>query len=167
MAVDKEDLIDQVLAEWLSERPDLDASGLGVVGRIINLADRFRRQVSGELEQFDLQYSEFDVLATLRRSGEPFQLTPTKLMQSVLLTSGAITATTNRLVSKGLAYRIADQSDGRVKIVALTKAGKTLIDQAVKNRFMVADSALEKLSPKETAQFVRLLRKLSLSAGSV
>ncbi|MFT5013272.1 MAG: DNA-binding MarR family transcriptional regulator [Patiriisocius sp.] len=145
MTVDKEDLIDQVQAEWLSERPDLDASGLGVVGRIINLADRFRRQ----------------------GSGEPFQLTPTKLMQSVLLTSGAITATTNRLVNKGLAYRIADQNDGRVKIVALTKSGKTLIDQAVKNRFMVADSALEKLSPKETVQFVWLLRKLSLSAGSV
>jgi DNA-binding MarR family transcriptional regulator len=162
MTAVNEDLIDRVLAEWHKEKPELNASALGVVGRVIHLADGYRKHINRELDAFDLQYSEFDVLATLRRSGKPYQLTPTQLIQSVLLTSGAITAATNRLEKKKLVRRVPDPNDGRVKSVALTKAAIALVDKAVIRRFEVADTGIERLNKKETAQLERLLRKLSL-----
>ena len=161
----KTDLVETIVCDWQTERPDLDATPLEVVGRVINLAEVLQKRVSAELAAHDLKYSEFDILATLRRSGAPYQLKPTELMQSILLTSGAITAAVDRLTKKGLTSRQPCENDGRVKSVMLTAAGLALIEQAIATRFAEAESAIAELTEDETRMLAQLLKKLTLSLG--
>jgi DNA-binding MarR family transcriptional regulator len=161
---DKEfDLVETMIRDWRRERPDLDATPLGVVGRVINIAGLLHKRITNELGHYGLNYSEFDILATLRRSGEPYKLNPTELMKSVLLTSGAITAAVERLTNKGLTCRQPSENDGRVKSVMLTKKGLILIEEALATRFREADSAIEGLTVDEAKMLANLLKKLSLA----
>ena len=153
------DLLDQLIEDWRTQCPDLDVEGMGVVGRIIHLAGRMRADAGEALAPFDLHYTDFDVLATLRRSGAPFALTPTQLMQSVLLTSGAMTATLKRLEGRGLVMRDQDAHDRRIKRVQLTQTGLSLINSAARARFQQAQTAIAPLTAEELEQLVGLLRK--------
>lgn len=107
------------------------------------------------------------MLATLRRSGDPFQLTPTELTRTVLLTSGAMTAALGRLEKKRLVCRTRDDLDGRIRLVALTPAGIALIDRAIAVRFADANGLVASLSGDNLEQLATLLRSLLVSlAGS-
>lgn len=153
------DLLDQLIQDWNIECPDLDTTGMGVVGRIIHLGGRLRSEGGAALDPYDLNYTDFDVLATLRRSGVPYALTPTVLMQSVLLTSGAMTATLKRLEGRELVTRDQDADDKRVKRVKLTPAGERLVNRAVRARFQQAQTAVARLSEEEREHLAGLLRK--------
>ena len=157
-----QDLIDELQADWQREAPEIDTQGVAVAGRITMLAQTFQARLAVVLKPFDLQYSEFDVLATLRRSGEPYALTPTTLMETVILTSGAITAVLGRLEKAGHIRRIPDPMDGRSKKAALTPSGRRLIDKAAKARFAEAKSIIASLDPATTARLGEDLRSLSL-----
>lgn len=161
------DLIDRLLADWARERPELDASPMGVVGRVLALGQTFTARANAALKPLGLTYSDLDVLATLRRAGAPFRLTPTALRRSVLLTSGAMTACLNRLEARGLLTREADPDDRRVLAAALTSAGRELADQAIGPRFSDAAEALANLTADERKGLADLLRKLSLSIGTI
>ncbi|MEM1088623.1 MAG: MarR family transcriptional regulator, partial [Pseudomonadota bacterium] len=154
------DLIDRLVEDWRHERPDFDLSGMAVVGRIIHLASRLKVRAGGALKNYSLHYTEFDVLATLRRSGEPYQLTPTQLMESVLITSGAMTATLKRLEDRSLIERSDDPHDKRVRRVRLTKTGLALIDRAAPVRFEEASSAISGLNSEQTTLLSDLLHIL-------
>lgn len=154
------DLIDSLLDDWRIERPELDVSGMAIVGRIINLASRLKGMASTALQQFELPYTEFDVLATLRRSGAPYELMPTELMGTVLITSGAMTATLRRLEDRGLVERAVDANDKRIKRVCLTAIGKDLIDRAAPVRFNEAQAAISGLSMEQEIQLADLLRAM-------
>lgn len=110
--------------------------------------------------EFEIHYTDLDVLATLRRSGSPFELSPKELMQSVLITSGAMTALLDRLTKLGLIYRSPDAMDGRVKKAGLTEKGKDIIDRAIKIRFNEAKDSIACLTKKEKEAFLPLLKKL-------
>lgn len=153
------DLLDQLIEDWRTQCPQLDVTGMGVVGRIIHLGGRLRMEAGTALEPFDLNYTDFDVLATLRRSGAPYALTPTELMQSVLLTSGAMTATLKRLESRDLVTRDQDSEDRRIKRVRLTEAGEALVNDAAQARFKQAQTAVSRLTQDERGQLADLLRK--------
>ena len=159
------DLVAELLNDWSRERPDLDAGAMGIVGRVIRLGGELRSSASHALRPFDLHYTDFDVLATLRRSGHPYRLTPTELRRAVLLTSGAMTASLGRLERKGLLTRSDDPSDGRVRAVVLTEEGLQLVDQAVVARFEDAARAIEGLRASDRKTLERLLRDLSLMQG--
>ncbi|MEM7583741.1 MAG: MarR family transcriptional regulator [Acidobacteriota bacterium] len=158
-----EDLLDQLIEDWRRERPELDASAMGVVGRLLQLGRRLEARAGLAIKPFGLPYSDLDVLATLRRRGEPYQMTPTELRQSILLSSGAMTALLDRLEAKRLLIRMPDPADRRVRSVALTPAGIKLIDRAIEVRFEEAHSALAGLEPAEREQLADLLRKLVLT----
>lgn len=160
------DLLDRLVTDWERERPELDTSGMAVIGRIINLGGKLRSRAGHVLKPFDLHYTDLDVLATLRRVGKPYRLTPTQLGHSVLLTSGAMTAALRRLESKELITRAPDPSDGRVSCVVLSAAGARLINRAIVARFADANEAVEELTPTERQKLADLLRKLSLSITS-
>lgn len=160
------DLVDRLLADWARERPDLDASPMAVVGRLIALGQALTARANTALKPMDLSYSDLDVLATLRRSGPPFRLTPTALRRSVLLTSGAMTACLNRLETRGLVSREADPDDRRVLAATLTSAGQALADQAIGPRFSEASQVLAPLTGDERARLAKLLRKLCLSISA-
>ena len=161
---ESDDIVSHLLRDWRRERPDLDASAMAVVGRILHLANRLETRANTALKDVRISYTELDVLATLRRSGAPFQLTPTALRRSVLLTSGAMTACLNRLEKIGLLRRIADSADRRSLIAALTAKGKALIDEAIAARFAEAEDAVAGLNQKERAALAGLLQKLAMRA---
>lgn len=159
-----QDVVGQLLRDWKRERPDLDASAMSVVGRILHLGNVFQAAENAALKGLKISYSDLDVLATLRRSGEPFQLTPTQLRHSVLLTSGAMTACLNRLEKAGLVRRILDDSDRRSLAAALTARGVSLIDKAIATRFARAGEAVANLRRPERALLAALLQKLDIPA---
>ena len=161
------DLVDVLISDWRRQRPELDTRALGIVGRLIQLGAQLRVSASDALAPHGLGYTDFDILATLRRTGSPFRLTPTELRDSVLLTSGAMTTAIGRLVAKGLVERDSDEADRRVKFVRLTGEGANLVDRAVSDRFAEADRAIATLEPGERDVLENLLRKLTASvAGS-
>ena len=136
---------------------------MGIVGRVIHLAGVLRARADEALRPLGLHYTDLDVLATLRRSGDPFQMTPTALSRLVLLTSGAMTAAIKRLQARGLVVRAPDPSDGRVSLVVLTSEGRDLIDRAIEARFAEAADAVSELSAGEREALAGHLRALLLS----
>ncbi|UIJ46158.1 MarR family transcriptional regulator [Sphingomonas cannabina] len=157
-----EDIVDQLLRDWARERPELDTSAMAVVGRLLHLGALLQSRAGRHLQDHGLSYTELDVLATLRRSGAPYQLSPTALRKSVLLTSGAMTACLNRLERRGLIGREPDAADRRLLMARLTGEGLRLVEDAIVSHFTQADRAILGLEPGERAELARLLRKFRL-----
>ena len=152
------DFIDELQSDWKKQRPDLDSKPMGVVLRIQTLAKIFGDQTTEKLQDFDLQWWQYDVLSTLRRQGEPFLMAATELADSTMLTSGAMTNRIDRLEKKKLVRRVKDKNDRRRVLVQLTKKGLRLIEKASKARFEVAMDALKSLSVRQRNSLSNLLR---------
>lgn len=157
---DRIDKVESLLVDWRRERPDLDAEPMAVVGRILSLGRRLEARANTALKPMGLHYTDLDVLATLRRSGKPYRLTPTGLRESVLITSGAMTACLDRLEANGLIARRDNPDDRRSKSAGLTVAGTKLIDKAIVTRFAEAANAVAGLSARDRATLAGLLKKL-------
>jgi DNA-binding MarR family transcriptional regulator len=156
---DEPDPVDELLAKWREARPDLDPSPLGVVGRVIVLAKYLERSVEQALSRHHLTLGQFDILATLRRAGRKGELTPTQLLQSVMLTSGGMTSRPDKLEAAGLIHRGPDPSDRRGVLVALTQKGRKVIDAATATRFREAAESLPPLDPSEREKLTDFLRR--------
>jgi len=152
------DIIDELQSDWSVQRPDLDIEPMGVVLRIQTLAKILGDQTSARLQEFDLQWWQYDVLSTLRRQGKPFIMATTELAASTRLTTGAMTNRIDRLEEDNLVRRIKDDNDGRRVLVQLTKKGLKLIEEATKARFETATEALESLSTRQRNSLSDLLR---------
>ena len=157
------DIIDSLINDWQKERPELDGQAMHIVGRILKLGKTLEKRASLSLSDCGIHYTDLDVLATLRRSGAPYELAPKELMKSVLITSGAMTALLDRLTKLELIYRSPDSIDGRIKRAGLTKKGVELIDDAIEIRFEEAKNSLNILTKKEQKQLIPLLKKLMSS----
>ena len=125
------DHVGRILEQWRVERPDLDVSPLGVIGRLHRLADRLDAELRVVFAQAGLTDGDFDVLASLRRAGAPYELTPGELGASTMITSGAVTKRVDRLIAQGYVDRHVAADDARSRRVRLTRAGLTLIDDLV------------------------------------
>jgi len=158
--MNEKDLIDSLISEWKTERPELDASAMEVVGRILKLSKILEKRASKSLSIYNIHYTDLDVLATIRRSAKSYELTPSQLMTSVLITSGAMTALLNRLTKLELIYRSPDPKDGRIKLVGLTPEGVKLIDNAIETRFIEASDSIKSLNKTEYMALSILLKKL-------
>ncbi|MEM0953073.1 MAG: MarR family transcriptional regulator [Pseudomonadota bacterium] len=154
------DLIDGLIADWRRERPDLDPEPMAVVGRLFRVYRQLDARLAEILKPYGLRYSEFDVLATLLRSGEPYELTPTDLQQAVVLTSGAMTALLDRLTRQGLVARSQNKEDGRSKTAKLTRKGVQLASKLIALRFAEAGIDVECLSAGQKQDIVQLLKTL-------
>ena len=157
---EEKDLIDQLIIDWNIERPDLDVEAMNVVGRIMKLGKILENRASLALKENGIYYTDLDVLATLCRSGFPYQLSPKQLMQSVVITSGAMTALLNRLTKLELIYRAPDENDGRISLAALTEKGKEIIDDAIEKRFEEAKISIDILNKNEKNELSTLLKKI-------
>ncbi|MEO1407137.1 MAG: MarR family transcriptional regulator [Pseudomonadota bacterium] len=162
-----DDLVDQLIAEWGREAPELDVGGMAIVGRILALGRRFETRIETKLKPLGLIYTDFDILATLRRSGAPYDLTPTELRRSILLTSGAMTAALDRLERNGLIERIRSQKDRRSSSARLTQEGVNVVDEAAVMRFKDANESVDSLSEQDRETLARLLKKLFLAADGL
>jgi DNA-binding MarR family transcriptional regulator len=157
-----QDYVDLIISQWQQERPDLDVSGVEVIGRMSRLSRLLERAIELSFGSYDLSITGFYVLAALRRSGPPYRLTPTALYSSLLVSSGAMTNRLDRLENAGLVTRIADPTDGRSRLVALTPEGGRLVDAAIETHAANEIHLLAGLSPRERSELARLLRKLLL-----
>ena len=154
------DHVDGILRQWQDERPELDVSPLAVLSRVILLSKHIEKNRKTVLAPFGLDTWSFDVLASLRRQGEPFSLSPTDLRRASILTSGAMTNRIDRLEERGLVERVPNHHDRRAILVRLTPQGLELIDEAVIARLEGADKFASRLSEQDRDQLAHLLRKL-------
>jgi DNA-binding MarR family transcriptional regulator len=158
-----QDHVARVIAMWERERPDLDLSPVGVVSRIGRAARYLDHGVESVLGAHGLSRASWDVLAALRRVGEPYRLSPTELYRSLMRTSGTITHRLQGLEAKRLVRRSGDPRDGRAALVELTSAGKRLVDKVAAEHLANERELLAGLDANERRELSDLLRKLLLS----
>lgn len=125
------DHVDRILAQWNRERPDLDVGPMGLLGRMSRLRHHIARVQDAEFARHGLNSSSFDVLATLRRSGPPYRLSPSELTETLMITSGTMTNRIDQLEKAGLVERLDNPEDRRGVIIALTDRGLETVDKAV------------------------------------
>lgn len=152
------DAVDRILAQWQRERPDLDCSPMGPIGRLKRCAMLLEPQVEAAFIKHGLVRWEFDMLATLRRAGEPFVLSPTQLFSTLMITSGTMTHRLKALEKRGLIARLANPQDARSMLVALMPAGRALIDEAVATHVANEQQLLAGLSETQLQQLDEALR---------
>ncbi|WP_410216714.1 MarR family winged helix-turn-helix transcriptional regulator [Paracoccus sp. (in: a-proteobacteria)] len=145
---------------WRRERPDLDVEAMEIIGRLNELSALLTRDLQPVFERFNLQGGEFDVLATLRRAGTPFRLTPTALYEATMLSSGGMTARLDRLERRDLIRRLPNPEDRRGTLVELTPAGLALVENAIGPHAENETRLLAGLPPQDRAVLNVLLSKL-------
>ena len=157
------DGVDAIIEQWQRERPELDHSPIGIVGRLSRVAREIEARLEPVYREHGLEPGWHDVLATLRRTGPPYQLRPSDFTGSLMLTSSGTTKRLDRLERAGLVERTPDPDDRRGVIITLTEAGHELIDRVTEAHMANEARLLEGLSPTERDRLAALLRKLGLS----
>jgi DNA-binding MarR family transcriptional regulator len=159
------DHVDTVLAQWQRERPDLDSTPVAVIGRVSRLSRALEDRLDPVYEQHGLDGGLFDLLATLRRQGAPYQLSPRELADAAMLTSSGTTKRLDRLESAGLIARKPDPADRRGVVIELTPAGRKVIEAAYPQHMANEDRLLAPLTKSERKQLAALLKKLLAGLG--
>lgn len=154
------DFIDHLVEQWVAARPDLDSSPMHLAARLVRVGVLLERRLAAGLAVHGLTVGEFDLLATLRRHGaEP--LPPRRLIEQLLLSSGAMTNRIDRLEARGLVERLPDPADRRGVLVRLTPKGRRVIDPAVADRFADARDVAGMLRPAQLRALITPLRQLA------
>jgi DNA-binding MarR family transcriptional regulator len=154
------DEVDELVAAWRVQRPDLDVAPLQVLSRVSRLARHLDIARRGAFAAHDLEAWEFDVLSALRRAGPPFQLTPGTLLRATLVTSGTMTNRIDRLAAAGLVRREPDPRDRRGVLVTLSERGQTVVDAALTDLLDREQALLAGLGDDQRQQLADLLRTL-------
>ncbi|MEV8367154.1 MarR family winged helix-turn-helix transcriptional regulator [Streptomyces niveus] len=153
------DRVARIQREWARERPDVDVRPQGVIGRLHRLGAYLTEELCVVYRKYGLGEGDFDVLATLRRAGAPFERAPGELAEHAMVTTGAMTKRVDRLERAGLVSRRTSESDGRGRVVALTPQGRELIDRAFSEHMANERRLLSALTEGEAAHLESLLVK--------
>ncbi|WP_127128545.1 MarR family winged helix-turn-helix transcriptional regulator [Georgenia sp. SYP-B2076] len=162
-----EDEVDRIVAAWQRERPDLHPMPLHIFSRVSRLARHLDLARRDAFAEHGVETWEFDVLSALRRAGEPYELTPGRLIAETLVSSGTMTNRIDRMVAHGLVVRSGDAADRRVVKVRLTAEGKARVDAAMSALLSSERDLLTTLTPTERVQLRDLLRTLLLPFDQV
>src|SRR5215211_6581179 len=154
------DHIEETITAWRRERPGLDLSGMAVISRLLRVAHRFEESQDEFFAALGLKPGWLDVLAALRRAGDPYRLTPTRLSIEALISTAGMTNRLDRLEQAGLVRRLPDPADRRGILVELTEEGRELVDAAVDAHRGLSKRLLGSLDARERDDLDRLLRKL-------
>lgn len=157
------DHVGRIIEQWHRERPDLDPSPMGVIGRLHRLAERLHAELRPVFAAAGLSDGDFDVLAALRRSGAPYSLTAGELAATTLVTSGATTKRVDRLVDLGLVRRAVCDDDGRSRRITLTPDGLALIERLIEAHVANEHRILAGLTDLERTRLAHLLEVLGRS----
>jgi DNA-binding MarR family transcriptional regulator len=152
-----EDHVARIQAEWRVERPDVDTSPQGVIGRLHRIANHLTGELTLLYAKYGLTEGEFDVLAALRRAGTPYERAPGEIALHTMVTTGAVTKRVDRLEEAGLVERRRSDADGRGRVVRLTPAGRRLFDKAFTAHMANERRLLEGLTPDQAKQLEKLL----------
>ncbi|MGW2251272.1 MarR family winged helix-turn-helix transcriptional regulator [Kitasatospora sp. NPDC001660] len=163
--VQQRDTVDDIVDQWARARPEIDSGPMALIGRLRRLNLRVDSALREYFAQHGLDTSEFDVLATLRRSGEPYELNARALLKAAMVTSGAITNRVDRLSAKGLVERRPCPNDRRAVLVRLTPEGRETVDALLLGHVQNEERLLAALDRGERAQLDGLLKKLLVAHG--
>jgi DNA-binding MarR family transcriptional regulator len=158
------DAVDTITGQWNAVRPDVDVSPIQVIGRVSRLSRLVDRRLAENFALYGIESWMYDVLATLRRSGEPYELTAGELVRQTMVTTGAVTNRIDRLEERGLVERKGTR-DRRKVVVRLTEQGLGLVDEVVHAHLAAEREILAALSPRQQGELARLLRTALLSLG--
>ncbi len=158
------DEVDEIVDAWRRERPDLDVEPMQILSRISRLADVLDERRAAAFVDHGLQRHEFDVLAALRRSGEPFELRAGELCAATHVTSGTMTSRLDRLVARKLVVRRPDEVDGRLVRVRLTPTGRRRVDGSLADLLALESELLESLGASRRERLAAVLRDLLAAA---
>jgi DNA-binding MarR family transcriptional regulator len=150
---------DASLALWRRERPDLDPSPIGLIGRLHRLADVLNVELRAVFAEAGLGDGDFDVLVTLRRNGAPYEMTPGELCASTMVTSSAVTKRIDRLERGGLVTRTVSAADARSRRIRLTDAGFELVDRLMAVHIANEHRLVSGLSERDRSQLAAILRR--------
>ncbi len=154
------DEVDDLIDAWHRERPDLETTPMNVLSRVTRLARHLDRHRAAAFAAHGLESWEFDVLAALRRAGDPYQLSPGRLLRATMVTSGTMTNRVDRLALRGLVLRVDQPGDRRGVLVQLTAAGRTAGDAALDDLLAAERGLLVGLSAADQDQLAGALRRL-------
>jgi DNA-binding MarR family transcriptional regulator len=157
------DAVDAIVAAWERERPDLDPSAKHVTGRIVRLASIFQDAFAAAFAPLGITDGDYGVLATLRRAGAPYRLTPTDLARHRMMTSGGMTAAIDRLERRSLVARQPNPDDRRGSLVELTAEGLATVDAAMAVHAATEQALVAALGPSDRVQLEQLLRTVLLA----
>ena len=161
-----DDRIADIVGQWGRERPDLDPTPLLIIGRIQQLAAVLDVALRPPFAAADLGNGDFDVLAALRREGEPYTLTAGQLSQRMLVTTGAVTKRVDRLIARGLVSRSISAADARGRVVGLTSAGVALTDRLIEEHLANEAAILRGLTDSDRRTLERLLAAMNRTLAS-
>ncbi len=156
------DQVDVIISQWNRERPDINSRPMGILGRISRLSPLIQANLAEVFSRHGLDFPGFDVLASLRRSGEPYELTPSQLAKSMIVTPGAVTQRLARLEEQGLITRSHSSTDRRKVTVGLTPLGRRTIDAAIVDHSANEVQLVAGYTPQECEELADLLRRLVL-----
>ena len=159
------DHVARVMEQWRQERPDLDPSPQGVIGRLHRIGLRLSEELLAVYAEFGLGEGEFDILATLRRQGPPYALTSGDLAGQTMVTTGAVTKRVDRCIAQGWVTREVSAEDGRGRVIALTDLGRALIDRAFTAHMTNETRMLAHFSPAERDVLAQLLQRWAEGLG--
>ncbi|MFM2079106.1 MAG: hypothetical protein RJA49_2996 [Actinomycetota bacterium] len=164
MASSARDAVDRIAEQWKAERPDVDVSPIEVIGRVSRLSRLVDRRLAENFARFGIENWMYDVLATLRRTGEPYELTAGDLVRQSMVTTGAITNRIDRLEERGLVERRSG-ADRRQVIVRLTPSGRALVDEVIRTHVAFEAELLAALSARQRTDLANLLRTTLVALG--
>jgi DNA-binding MarR family transcriptional regulator len=163
----EQDAVDRIVEQWSEVRPELDVSPMAAIGRVSRLSRLIDRRLADNFEDHGLENWMFDVLATLRRSGAPYQLSPGELVAHTMVTTGAMTNRIDRLQERGLVERSHSTTDRRSVVVQLTKTGLDLVDTVAESHYRFEEQLLAPLTANQQTNLVNYLRSLLLHLDDI
>lgn len=157
------DHVDKIIAQWARERPDLDTGPMALLGRLARIRAHLSKEMEKTFAAHGLNAASFDMLATLRRSGEPFRLSPGALMGTTMVTSGTMTNRIDQLQKAGLVERRKNPEDGRSVDIQLTPKGFALIDGMLAEHTATQKRLVGGLSAEDMATLDAILARFLAS----
>ncbi|TFC97071.1 MULTISPECIES: MarR family transcriptional regulator [Cryobacterium] len=158
------DHVDRILEQWKAEKPDLDVSPMAIIGRLSRAALAVDARLANTFARYGLDASSFDVLATLLRSGAPYRISPVELARDAMISTSAVAQRLNKLEARGLVSRQANPDDGRGTLVALTAAGRKLIETALLPHLETERAITASLTVEEKTLLAALLQRINDAA---
>ena len=157
------DHVDRVVSQWAHVRPDLDTTPMALVARLGRASAYADAQINEGLAAFGVSRPAWEVLASLRRAGEPYRLSPTALYRGLMRTSGTITHRLAGLEKAGLVRRVEDPDDSRSTLVELTPEGLALVDRIAPAHLENERHLLSPLTVSDQHELTALLKKLLIA----
>ena len=158
--MDDNERIDALVQQWADQRPDLDRDTMALLARLSRAAELIDKRTEAVAAGYGVNRGDGDVMFALRRSGEPFRLSPTSLARALLMTTGTMTGRLDRLEKRGWVVRVPSAHDRRSLDVELTPEGRRLVDEAVTKHAAGQAEAVAPLTSRDRADLDRVIRKL-------